>query len=257
MSLEKIPDQLNLISMDVISNMISSTPHSLSSKFKGEQSTIKTQHRFRNWWGMKGSVPGQPEANTGKARTQSPGRSFILQWSTLTIICMMSIKPCPDPAHMLCIRTLRLSFRFRATTASEHLNRFQASQSLWSTSLPSNHRFRASQSLPSNITSKHPCFQATASTATLLPGKKLQHFRVLPQLSSIASKGNNISSNQWFKAWFIWYPIYHRIKWESNEWCRICIQEHSLPRTHVYLDITVIMKTMANALGFPKKKEEF
>ena len=34
-----------------------------------------------------------------------------------------------------------------------------------------------------------------------------------------------------------------------------CLHVHALSRTHVYLDITVIMDAIANVLGFPRKKK--
>ena len=42
------------------------------------------------------SVLSQPKVNTGKAQIWSTSRSFVPQCSTLAIISMMSIKPCPD-----------------------------------------------------------------------------------------------------------------------------------------------------------------
>ena len=55
--IEKIRDRLILISMDVISNLIS--PSSLPFTIRSQWWTpiITTSHGFRNWWGMKGSVP--------------------------------------------------------------------------------------------------------------------------------------------------------------------------------------------------------
>ena len=161
MSLEKIRDQLFLVSTDIISNMVRSNliHFHVNSKVNNQQSRLNINSAIDEAWRDPFLV--NLRSTQTKPGPDSPGRSFIPQLSTSTIIRMMSIKPCPDPAHTLCFRTFHCpSFCFWASqpllsisTTSEHLNHFRATL------------------LPSSIASKHPCLRAPASTATSLPGE--------------------------------------------------------------------------------------
>ena len=229
MSLEKIRDQLILIS-----NLIRSKPLYLS---RNNNPTIKTQHRFHNWWGMKGSVPGQPEVNTGKPpdlinrqilhsamkHIEDHQHDFkqALSWSSAhTVLPSISSPKFPLPSISM---------------ASGHLN-----------------GFRASQSLPSNIASKPHHFQATASAATSLPSDT-STLLVLQQFQSVASKGNIIGSDRWSKAW------YKASDYVSDKMGKQWVMSSLPPRSGATQDSCTWTSLLSwiqwhDALGFPKKK---
>ena len=167
--------------------------------------------------------------------------------------------------------------------ASEHLNRFRALQSA------SKHlnRFRATLFL-NNFASEHHCFRSNFAswwncniseccinigsdqwfnrhhclnkTTTLVPINGATVI-CLPQ------QGNNIGSDQWFygmvQRWWVWFKstLFSMVsdssldKMENAKWCQICLQDHALPRAHVYLAIACYHEDMVGALGFPQKEE--
>ena len=124
--------------------------------------------------------------------------------------------------------------------ASEHLNSFRTSQSATSNFVSEQHRFQTPL-LPQQLR-----FQASINTSEC---------------------SNNIGSNQWFygmvQRWCVWNKStlicmvseLSSDKMGNAKWCQICLQDHVLPRTHVYLDIACYHEDMADALGFPQKEE--
>ena len=189
---------------------------------------------------------------------------------------MMSIKPCPDPAHTLCLRTFHCqSLNFASAHlnfASEHLNQ------LPSISIVSDqHRFQTTP-LPQQLRFQAPLLpQQLRFRAPLLPQQLLfranqQCSRVLTQhwfrsmVQQLVSTDNNIGSDQW-----VWYGSTLMHMHQVNDVCMVsdsssykmdnvpsdvefASDTNTLPRTHVYLDIACYHEDMVDALGFPQKR---
>ena len=199
-------DQFILVSIDVISNMISSKtliPFHVNSKVNNPQSRLNIDSAIDEAWrdlflvnlrstqAKLGLITRQILHSAMKHIDNPPyDVNQALSWSSAhTVLTSISSPEFPLPS---------------ISTASKYLNRFRA------TSLPS---IPASEHL---LPVETPTLPSVATTAIYCLKRQQPWFRSMVQPSSIASKGNNIGSDQWFKAWFVWYPSHHRIKWENQ-----------------------------------------